>query len=636
MPIKLKNNVSSTTATTISASDVGVTVAAGTGALFPTLLAGDYFYATLISAGGTQEIVKVTARIGDSMTIIRAQDNTTAQSFAAGSRVEMRITAQSVLEAASNDFISFGAYGVGDGSTDNYDAIKLALAAAAGKRLYIPAGHYIILLPDAAGIGGIAAGTTIFGDGAESFLDIRTTGSTYLNVFGISNSNITFDKLKIKLTVFSNQLASLFIFGTGQRENISITGCELLSSNNYLTAPTHFTYLFNLPSAAGTETNNFQLLDSSIHNWYYTILKTNASQATEQDWIISRNRFYENYTAHWSPNSPSGVHKNIIISDNIFETIRSPSSGSVHHIGLATVTDCTITGNVFNGLTAGEAIHVEEACRNIVISNNTITIGELTNQVIWGDGIRFLDNDISGVLYTPTNISITGNTITRTGTVGGSGIAIQYDPRGPNAEHVVCSGNVITGFTYGIELDNNSPAVHVQGNIVRGCTTGIFLPASSNAQVLDNSITNCGTGVLGDGFVDANFYRACSNPIDTANLQITSGGWSVAKDGVTLSGPTITTQIPIVRVGRVFNGTVSVVVYTSLGTSVWAGSLAIAYDGTSLTATLQNYYAPGAVSLSSSPFVVSGGELVLQVFNAGSTRTDSKIMVKFSGTHVFS
>jgi hypothetical protein len=66
---------------------------------FPVLTAGDYFYATLTSTQGTQEIVKATARSGDSLTIVRAQEGTTAQSFAAGARFELRVTVQSVLDA---------------------------------------------------------------------------------------------------------------------------------------------------------------------------------------------------------------------------------------------------------------------------------------------------------------------------------------------------------------------------------------------------------------------------------------------------------------------------------------------------------------------------------------------------------
>lgn len=102
MPIKLANNASGTLATAINASDTGIALTTGDGAEFPTLGASDYFYATITSTQGTQEIVKATARSGDSLTVVRAQEGTSAAGFAAGSRLELRVTAQSVFDAVGD------------------------------------------------------------------------------------------------------------------------------------------------------------------------------------------------------------------------------------------------------------------------------------------------------------------------------------------------------------------------------------------------------------------------------------------------------------------------------------------------------------------------------------------------------
>lgn len=98
MPIILKNNVDSTLAQAINASETAVIVTAGDGAKFPALGAGDYFYATLVSAQNTREIVKVTGKSIDTLAITRAQEGTTANGFAVGSRVEMRVTAASITD----------------------------------------------------------------------------------------------------------------------------------------------------------------------------------------------------------------------------------------------------------------------------------------------------------------------------------------------------------------------------------------------------------------------------------------------------------------------------------------------------------------------------------------------------------
>ena len=63
------------------------TVAAGTGLLFPSLGAGDYFYGMFKDASGNHEIVKISARSTDSLTIAtggRGLDGTTARTWAAG------------------------------------------------------------------------------------------------------------------------------------------------------------------------------------------------------------------------------------------------------------------------------------------------------------------------------------------------------------------------------------------------------------------------------------------------------------------------------------------------------------------------------------------------------------------------
>ena len=88
------NNAATTLASSILVGATSLTVSSGTGALFPTLAGGAYFYCTLSNTAGTTiEIVKVTARSTDTFTIVRAQDNTTASAFSAGDKVELRLTA---------------------------------------------------------------------------------------------------------------------------------------------------------------------------------------------------------------------------------------------------------------------------------------------------------------------------------------------------------------------------------------------------------------------------------------------------------------------------------------------------------------------------------------------------------------
>ncbi len=99
MGIKLANNANATLAAGINSSATSITVTTGQGARFPTLSVGDYFFATLIDTSNNLEIVKVTARSTDVLTVTRAQESTTARAYSAGDRIELRLTAQTFADA---------------------------------------------------------------------------------------------------------------------------------------------------------------------------------------------------------------------------------------------------------------------------------------------------------------------------------------------------------------------------------------------------------------------------------------------------------------------------------------------------------------------------------------------------------
>lgn len=231
MAIKLANNASGTLATAINASDTGIALTTGDGTEFPTLGVGDYFYATITSTQGTQEIVKVTARSGDSLTVVRAQEGTSAAGFAAGARFELRVTAASVddvveevrtefaatsgsslvgflqsgsgaaartVQAKLRDMVSVKDFGaVGDGVADDTAAISAAIAYAKSvafqeKEIQFPAGVYNVTKIDFTGVNFCtfrAMGTVqIVGKGTGTFV-LGCDGYVPSGVSTFSNSN---------------------------------------------------------------------------------------------------------------------------------------------------------------------------------------------------------------------------------------------------------------------------------------------------------------------------------------------------------------------------------------------------------------------------------------------------------------
>jgi hypothetical protein len=102
------NNAVSLLAAGITNVATSLTVTTGDGALYPSPTGGDYFMLTLTQAGSetSWEVVKVTARTGDVLTVVRAQEGTTAAAWALGCKAELRVTAES-LNALSTAVIAY-------------------------------------------------------------------------------------------------------------------------------------------------------------------------------------------------------------------------------------------------------------------------------------------------------------------------------------------------------------------------------------------------------------------------------------------------------------------------------------------------------------------------------------------------
>lgn len=101
MKIKFSNNASTTLFSAVTVGDTQIVVSPGGGSLFPKLTDGNFFMITVVDAQGNLEIMCVTSRNVDTFTVNRAQENTHARAFPEGSVVELRLTAGSIGEIAS-------------------------------------------------------------------------------------------------------------------------------------------------------------------------------------------------------------------------------------------------------------------------------------------------------------------------------------------------------------------------------------------------------------------------------------------------------------------------------------------------------------------------------------------------------
>jgi hypothetical protein len=98
MALLFSNNAVSKLSGAIASGATAASVQPGEGARFPANAGADWYPLTLLKADGSYEIVRCTLRVGDVLTLVRAQESTIALAFSAGDRIELRITAAALNE----------------------------------------------------------------------------------------------------------------------------------------------------------------------------------------------------------------------------------------------------------------------------------------------------------------------------------------------------------------------------------------------------------------------------------------------------------------------------------------------------------------------------------------------------------
>jgi hypothetical protein len=215
------NNASTTLASNVLIGATSLTVAAGTGSLFPALAGSQYFYCTLTNAAATiVEIVKVTARSSDTFTIVRGQDNTSAQAWTAGDKVELRLTAADLQNFPQLD------------STNTFAAAQTFSATPVFSAGITSTATPVGVTSGGTGLGTLTANNVILGAGTSTptFVApgtngnvLSSNGTTWVSTTPASGARSGADYLtlssgtpNITLTSSSNQLQVVTATAEGQ------------------------------------------------------------------------------------------------------------------------------------------------------------------------------------------------------------------------------------------------------------------------------------------------------------------------------------------------------------------------------------------------------------------------------------
>jgi len=226
MPVKFSNNAATTLAANATNSATTITVADGS--VFPTLAGTDFTFITLEDVDSNREIVKLTAVSSNTLTIVRAQDGSSARAFSTDDKVELRLTAALLNAAVDSGAVDLkvNSY-TGDGSTTAYNlssspALSSTLVYIDGvyqvKAAYAMSGQVLTLssAPDSGALIEITAATVAPVQESTDFLINNFTGNGSTTAFTLSS------------TPTSENQTSVYLSGVYQNKNsYSVSGTTL-------------------------------------------------------------------------------------------------------------------------------------------------------------------------------------------------------------------------------------------------------------------------------------------------------------------------------------------------------------------------------------------------------------------------
>ena len=365
MGVVFTNNAETTLAaaiTSTSATSISVT----SSSTFPTVGAGEYFYAT-IDDGSNNEIVKITAVSGTTWTVVRAQDNTTARTFANGSTVQLRTTAALLTDIQEN---------IASKSANQtvYNATAASSATA----------YDIGINP------GVEANAMVFLDGVMQHHD----------TFSFSGSTLTFDAAPVngtKIEVIVDNLINL------QSSNLTV---DTFTATSNQTA-------FTLSDSPAAESNLIVFINGVFQNQAaYTI----SNNTLTLDTGVVSGRTVTVYVIN--PVNIGTPSDGTVTSAKLSGNITTPGTLTVgsHDVAFDSPTFVVDNSNSRVGLgTASPSVPVDivgdvKMSANLTVDTSTLVVDSSNNRVGIGSTSPSSKLDVAGTLACDNTFSISDGT----------------------------------------------------------------------------------------------------------------------------------------------------------------------------------------------------------------------------------
>ena len=491
MAVLYSNNATTSLSSGITNSATSITV--GSVADFPSLSAGEYYFATLANVTNTKiEIVKVTSASSTTLTVVRGQDGTTAVSFDSGDNFQLRVTAATLDSATRTDVSITGGSVATSTITDATSSAKgLATAAQITKLDAIEASADVtdatnvtaagaLMDSELAGLAAVKATTGTFLtadqtklDGIEASADV--TDVTNVTAAGaLMDSEVTnlADVKAFDTTDYATAAQGTTADSALPKSGGAMTGAITTNSTfDGRDVATDGTKLDGIESGATADQTNAQ-----IKTAYEANTNTNEFSDAEQTKLSGIATSANNYSHPTHPGDDFSIDTGHLSGATVIDDIDiNVTTDSLGHVTDANGTVAT------RNLTLSDLGYSGATNANYITNNNQLT-----------NGAGYITS------YTNTTYSADGNYGM---TLSGTTFRLEDDRRRNSSSADVYSGNThdytfydashgIRWYTSGSEemrLEDDGD-LHVDGNVTAYSTTVSDRNLKTDIKNIDNAL----------------------------------------------------------------------------------------------------------------------------------------------------
>ncbi|UXM90962.1 right-handed parallel beta-helix repeat-containing protein [Paenarthrobacter sp. JL.01a] len=540
----------------------------------------------------------------------------------------------------------FGAKG--DGITDDGPAIRAAVAAAGGKRIFFPAGTYYY---KATGALSLPGGTLLegFSSGSTKILFDTSSAGVYREFARNTGDDVTISGLTIERgSDFPTVLFPIQNFAAIKLRDFKVNG-------NRDIFPTNYCHVMQLGVQNGGTFTGLNVRDSTFTKCSYVLFQTNASTGIARELQFYRCTFDSNFATDLEFNAPASDNYNIIVKDSTFKNNQATSVGAGFGVGLAHVTGAKLINNTFDGYN-NEAVHIEDYSTDVLVDGNSfkrcgLLFAAYIRIISGARYVKIVNNDFDATTNTnfiPVIQSVAGGTgLTPGGRTmidpfrvdvianqiqagGCHGVYLSANTGGIVAKNTIQgAGSVTAGVFgggnggYGLELWDGY-GIAVLGNTIRGFEsalnrrTGTVSTGGKGLAVTGNTVQHCNYGLAvvnpGGGSIASNVMVECVHPT------LVGQGQGTSKPVTISSNTAIDCVYPMEIGGRL-------VVVSAGAAAVGAGqSLAIKSLGLNLTTGQSMTFSGGGTLVLTSPALAGATTLTGTVSGAAIASGESVII----------